>query len=170
MEEGKRLSGETGEITRIRGTLKKTDLLAIKILRSCIYRWTARQLQSSITRCEVRKIRIFLRSEFFTAYRWRLTHAKEKRLGKDGIAMAEPPPRWTPGDPQETIKKLEDDANFDRVNPSDDRMLDPMAMGKLSKHELERKRRRDMVRAASAQYKQHSDPPPHSNCRTVPRP
>ena len=48
------LSGEVrdedGRILRERGGLKPTDLLAGKILRSCIYRWTARDMQACITR------------------------------------------------------------------------------------------------------------------------
>ena len=56
-------------------------------------------------------------------------------------------PGWEPDpDPSVAIANLEEEGNFDRVNAGDNRMLDPGSMQRLSKHELERKRRRDMVR------------------------
>ena len=56
-------------------------------------------------------------------------------------------PGWEPDpDPSVAIANLEEEGNFDRVNAGDNRMLDPGSMQRMSKHELERKRRRDMVR------------------------
>jgi len=88
-------------------------------------------------------------------------------------SMPHPPPPQHPGSqqyppqyrPQQYLlpapRSLEEEGNFDRVNAADNSMLDPGAMQKLSKHELERKRRRDMVRASTPN---HTSREPHSHC------